>query len=82
MANMVILKRPREGEVKSGEVDHIAATIKSQKLEPTRIFKAKKFRQTSLVTELSAKRIALIPYLFSFFPENNDIKNNMIGTGC
>ena len=64
MANVVILKRPREGEVKNEEVDHIAATTKRQKLEPTRISEAEKFRLTSLVTEPLAQRIALIPSLF------------------
>lgn len=82
MTNMVVLKQPREGQVKSEYVDHIAATPKSQKLESTRISKAKKSCPNSLVTELLTKRIAAIPSLFPSLPKNNDIKHSMIAAVC
>lgn len=82
MANMVILKRPREDEVKSKYIDHIITTTTSQKLESVRISKAKSFCPTSVVMKPLAKKIALILYLLPSLLENNNIKDSMIVTGC
>lgn len=79
---MIVLKQPKERKIKSKKVDHIAATIKSQKLKLTKISKTKKLYPTLLVTELLAKRLALIPDRFPSFAENKEIKNSMIMSGC
>ena len=60
---MIVLKQPKERKIKSKKVDHIAVTIKSQKLKLTWISKAKKFYPTLLVTYSKvdiAKEVSLI----------------------
>lgn len=80
MANMVILKRPREEKVKSKYIDHIITTTTSQKLESARISRAKSFCPTLLVKEPLAKKIVLILSLLPSLLDNNNIKDSMIVT--
>ena len=81
MANMVILKRPREEEVKSDYADPATVT-NSEKLAPTKISKPKDPWPTLLVMEPSVKRIASVPLPFIPLSKDDDMERSTVVTGC
>lgn len=82
MANMVILKRPREEEIKSDYADSIAAVTNSQKMVLTKISKPKDFWPTLLVIVSLVKRIASVSSPVIPLSKDDDMEHSKVITGC